>query len=151
MPDHRMLRQLCRYGRPLDLQGPGRDLQPAVRGARRQGRGEGQDRRRLHSEPVRRRRHLRRPQRARKGPPTFWHKGNVVGPQRRDHEMPLRSGREPILQAETRDIPKISRVVCHKGQIVDQGHGRNHQVHVGNRYTLCERLALDLAELTAHA
>jgi len=31
---------------------------------------------------------------------------------------------------------------------VDEGHGRNHQVHVGNRYALCERLALDLAELT---
>ena len=77
--DHRTLRQLCRHDRPLDLQGPGHDLQRAVRGKRRQGRGEGQDRRRLHSEPVRRRRHLRRPQRARKGTPTFWHKGNVGG------------------------------------------------------------------------
>ena len=43
--DHRTLRQLCRHDRPLDLQGPDGDLQPAVRGERRQGRGEGRDRR----------------------------------------------------------------------------------------------------------
>jgi len=43
--DHRTLRQLCRHDRPLDLQGPDGDLQPAVRGERRQGRGEDRDRR----------------------------------------------------------------------------------------------------------
>ena len=56
---------VCRPDGPLELQGPGHDLQPAVRAERRQGRREGQDRRGLHAEPVGPRRHLRRPQRPR--------------------------------------------------------------------------------------
>ena len=47
--DHRTIRQLCRHDRPIELEGPGRDLQPAVRGEQRQGGGQGQDRRRVHS------------------------------------------------------------------------------------------------------
>ena len=43
--DHRTLRQLSRHDGPLELQGPGHDLQPAVRTERGQGRREGQDRR----------------------------------------------------------------------------------------------------------
>ena len=86
--DHRTLRQLCRHDRPLDLQGPGRDLQPAVRGERRQSRGEGQDRRRPHREPTDADATYDAHKKA-EGPPTFWHKGNVGGPQRRDDKSPL--------------------------------------------------------------
>jgi hypothetical protein len=42
------------------------------------------------------------------------------------------SGREPVLQPESGDIPKISRIVCHEGQIVDQGNRSDHQVGFWN-------------------
>ena len=57
------------------------------------------------------------------------------------------SGREPIFQPETRDVLKISRVVCHKGQIVDQGDSGNHQVRCWNRDALLKQAATYLVKL----
>ncbi len=46
----------------------------------------------------------------------------IVDQRGLDHEVPVGSGLEPILQPEAGDVLEVGGVVGDEGQVVDQGH-----------------------------
>lgn len=64
-----------------------------------------------------------------------------------DRALPFESGREPILQPESGDVPEIRRIVCYECKIINERRGADHQIHLRNGHPLLEQLAFDLAEL----
>src|SRR5947209_8068386 len=57
------------------------------------------------------------------------------------------SWRQPVVQAQAGDVLKIGCVVGHKGEVVHQGDGGNHQVRNGNGNSLLQQPTLQFAEL----
>lgn len=56
---------------------------------------------------------------------------------------PTVSGIQPVLQAKTWDVFEVPGIVRNQGQVIDQGHESDHQVHRTDGDPLPQQLVLN--------